>query len=80
MVTHSGMTSVMGGIEKMVKVTDALPAFPFQVGQLPSNRLEVLEEEAVNTLRARITLILAEDGWSSRRPAASYWTKNSEPW
>ncbi|TKW12556.1 hypothetical protein SEVIR_5G043550v4 [Setaria viridis] len=50
------------------------------VGQSPSNRLEILEDEAVNTLRARITLILAEDGWSSCRPAASYWTKNSEPW
>ncbi|CAL4957265.1 unnamed protein product [Urochloa decumbens] len=50
------------------------------VGQSPRNRLEILEDEAVNTLRARITLILAEDGWSNRRPAASYWTKNSEPW
>ncbi|CAL4976879.1 unnamed protein product [Urochloa decumbens] len=50
------------------------------VGQSPSNRLEILEDEAVNTLRARVTLILAEDGWSNRRPAASYWTKNSEPW
>lgn len=49
-------------------------------GQSSSNRLEILEDEAVNTLRARVTLILAEDGWSSRRPAASYWTKNSEPW
>jgi hypothetical protein len=49
-------------------------------GQSLSNRLEILEDEAVDTLRARVTLILAEDGWSSRRPAASYWTKNSEPW
>jgi len=49
-------------------------------GQSLSNRLEILEDEALNTLRARVTLILAEDGWSSRRPAASYWTKNSEPW
>ncbi|TVU05197.1 hypothetical protein EJB05_48351, partial [Eragrostis curvula] len=45
-----------------------------------SNSLEILEEEAVNTLRARVSLILAEDGWSNRRSAASYWTKNSEPW
>ncbi|KAG2596778.1 uncharacterized protein LOC120706504 isoform X2 [Panicum virgatum] len=49
-------------------------------GQSSSNRLEILEDEAMNTLRARVTLILAEDGWSSHRPAASYWTKNSEPW
>ncbi|CAO2174027.1 unnamed protein product [Urochloa humidicola] len=48
-------------------------------GQSPSNQLEILEDEAVNTLRTRVTLILS-DGWSSRRPAASYWTKNSEPW
>uniref|UniRef100_A0A0A8YGX7 Protein SirB1 N-terminal domain-containing protein n=1 Tax=Arundo donax TaxID=35708 RepID=A0A0A8YGX7_ARUDO len=49
-------------------------------GKSASNQLEILEDEAVNTLRARVTLILAEDGWSSRRPAANYWTKNSEPW
>jgi len=60
--------------------THVLHAVPFQAGQSLSNRLEILEDEAVNTLRARVTLILAEDGWSSRRPAASYWTKNSEPW
>ena len=60
--------------------THVLRAVSFQVGQSSSNRLEILEDEAVNTLRARVTLILAEDGWSSRRPAASYWTKNSEPW
>ncbi|TVU22630.1 hypothetical protein EJB05_32343, partial [Eragrostis curvula] len=48
--------------------------------KFPSNLLEILEEEAVNTLRARVSLILAEDGWSNLRPAASYWTKNSEPW
>ncbi|KAJ1283286.1 hypothetical protein BS78_03G116900 [Paspalum vaginatum] len=46
----------------------------------PSSLLEILEDEAVNTLKARVKLILAEDGWSSRRPAASYWTKISEPW
>lgn len=52
-----------------------------KAGQSPMNRLEILEDEAVNTLKARVTLILAEDGWSSRcRPVASYWTKNSEPW
>ncbi|XP_066306111.1 uncharacterized protein [Miscanthus floridulus] len=52
-----------------------------KAGQSPMNRLEILEDEAVNTLKARATLILAEDGWSSRcRPVASYWTKNSEPW
>uniref|UniRef100_A0A0E0H8U4 Protein SirB1 N-terminal domain-containing protein n=1 Tax=Oryza nivara TaxID=4536 RepID=A0A0E0H8U4_ORYNI len=46
-----------------------------------NNPLEIMEDEAVNTLRARVSLILAEDGWSSRRsPATSYWTKNSEPW
>ncbi|KAF8661518.1 hypothetical protein HU200_056938 [Digitaria exilis] len=49
-------------------------------GDSTSNWLGILEEDAVNTLRARVTLILAEDGWSNRRPAASYWTKNSEPW
>lgn len=50
------------------------------VGQPPNNPLEILEEDAVNTLRARVSLILAEDGWNSRRPAAGYWTKNSDPW
>uniref|UniRef100_A0A0D3EM93 Protein SirB1 N-terminal domain-containing protein n=1 Tax=Oryza barthii TaxID=65489 RepID=A0A0D3EM93_9ORYZ len=46
-----------------------------------NNPLEIMEDEAVNTLRARVSLILAEDGWCSRRsPATSYWTKNSEPW
>jgi hypothetical protein len=60
--------------------THVLRAVSFQAGQSLSNRLEILEDEAVDTLRARVTLILAEDGWSSRRPAASYWTKNSEPW
>ncbi|XP_015688164.2 uncharacterized protein LOC102702619 [Oryza brachyantha] len=50
-------------------------------GQHLNNPLELMEDEAVNTLRARVNLILAEDGWSSRRsPATSYWTKNSEPW
>ncbi|KAF2949597.1 uncharacterized protein [Oryza sativa Japonica Group] len=50
-------------------------------GQHWNNPLEIMEDEAVNTLRARVSLILAEDGWSSRRsPATSYWTKNSEPW
>ncbi|KAL6627699.1 hypothetical protein ACP70R_031425 [Stipagrostis hirtigluma subsp. patula] len=49
-------------------------------GKSPSTPLEILEDEAVNTLRARVSLILAEDGWSSRRPATNYWTKNSEPW
>jgi hypothetical protein len=46
----------------------------------PSTLLEIVEDEAVNTLKARVSLILSEDGWSSRGPAASYWTKNSEPW
>ncbi|XP_052143498.1 uncharacterized protein LOC127762988 [Oryza glaberrima] len=50
-------------------------------GQHWNNPLEIMEDEAVNTLRARVSLILAEDGWCSRRsPATSYWTKNSEPW
>lgn len=49
-------------------------------GQYSNSPLEILEDEAVNTLRGRVTLILAEDGWSSSRPVASYWTKNSEPW
>uniref|UniRef100_A0A0E0JGX9 Protein SirB1 N-terminal domain-containing protein n=1 Tax=Oryza punctata TaxID=4537 RepID=A0A0E0JGX9_ORYPU len=50
-------------------------------GQHRNNPLEIMEDEAVNTLKARVSLILAEDGWSSRRsPATSYWTKNSEPW
>ncbi|GJN06278.1 hypothetical protein PR202_ga23989 [Eleusine coracana subsp. coracana] len=51
-----------------------------KAGKFTSNSLEILEDEAVNTLRARVSLILAEDGWSGRRPATSYWTKNSEPW
>ncbi|WVZ71642.1 hypothetical protein U9M48_020209 [Paspalum notatum var. saurae] len=51
-----------------------------QAEKSPSTLLEILEDEAVNTLKARVKLILAEDGWSSRRPAASYWTKISEPW
>ncbi|GJN37931.1 hypothetical protein PR202_gb26932 [Eleusine coracana subsp. coracana] len=51
-----------------------------KAGKFTSNSLEMLEDEAVNTLRARVSLILAEDGWSGRRPATSYWTKNSEPW
>ncbi|VAH76052.1 unnamed protein product [Triticum turgidum subsp. durum] len=50
------------------------------VGQPRTNPLEMLEDDAVNTLTARVNLILAEDGWDSHRPAASYWTKNSEPW
>lgn len=50
------------------------------VGQPRSNPLEVLEDDAVNNLRARVSLILAEDGWNQRKPTASYWTKNSEPW
>ncbi|ONM31266.1 hypothetical protein ZEAMMB73_Zm00001d040383 [Zea mays] len=49
-------------------------------GKSPTNRLEILEDEAVNTLKARLMLILAEDGWSRCRPVARYWTKNSEPW
>ncbi|CAO2184962.1 unnamed protein product [Urochloa humidicola] len=49
-------------------------------GQSLINQLEILEDEAVNTLRTRVTLILSEDGWSGRRPAACYWTKNFEPW
>ncbi|XP_062196316.1 uncharacterized protein LOC133899347 [Phragmites australis] len=50
-------------------------------GKSPITPWDILEDEAVNTLRARVSLILAEDGWSShRRPAANYWTKNSEPW
>ncbi|KAF7022324.1 hypothetical protein CFC21_035117 [Triticum aestivum] len=50
------------------------------VGQPRTNPLEMLEDDTVNTLTARVNLILAEDGWDSHRPAASYWTKNSEPW
>ncbi|KAL6849959.1 hypothetical protein ACP4OV_020586 [Aristida adscensionis] len=49
-------------------------------GKSPSTPREILEDDAVNTLRVRVTLILAEDGWTSRRPDANYWTKNSEPW
>jgi hypothetical protein len=55
----------------------SLYLFHSKAGQHWNNPLEIMEDEAVNTLRARV----AEDGWSSRRsPATSYWTKNSEPW
>ncbi|KAM0863046.1 hypothetical protein ACQ4PT_044848 [Festuca glaucescens] len=50
------------------------------VFQPKSSPLEILEDDAVATLRARVSLILAEDGWTRRRHTASYWTKNSEPW
>ncbi|KAJ3671750.1 hypothetical protein LUZ60_007829 [Juncus effusus] len=40
-----------------------------------------LEDEAVNILKARVNLILAQEGWSNNnKQRTSYWSSNYEPW
>jgi hypothetical protein len=43
----------------------------------PTNKLE---DDAVRILKARVNLILAEDGWNKPSTTTSYWSSNYEPW
>ncbi|XP_010938565.1 uncharacterized protein [Elaeis guineensis] len=45
-----------------------------------SNPIEELEEDAVENLKARLNLILGEEGWSKWKIGTSYWGHNLEPW
>lgn len=44
------------------------------------NPINKLEDEAVKILKARINLILAEDGGNKPSTTTSYWSNNYEPW
>lgn len=45
-----------------------------------TNPINKLEDDAVKILKARINLILAEDGWNKPSLSTSYWSTNYEPW
>ncbi|KAJ4730937.1 transglutaminase family protein [Rhynchospora pubera] len=45
-----------------------------------TNPINKLEDDAVNILKARVNLIMAEEGWNKPSATTSYWSSNYEPW
>lgn len=51
-----------------------------QSSSSPTDMISFEEEEAVDNLMKRLTLIMMEDGWSRPSYARKFIGKNSEPW